>query len=314
MSIAVESTATTTTVPPFEITGAPTAPVVVVLGGISAVKHVCSNEFDRSPGWWECFAGAGKYIDTTRHRVVGFDYIDGGSDERGRPARVVTTHDQADALAAVLDHLGVDCAHAVIGASYGGMVALAFAERYPDRLDSLAVIGAAHVTHPMTTARRVIQRRIVELGVDTGRDSEGLALARALGVTTYRSATEFGTRFAASPIDHTATGAVFPVEQYLDHQGATFAARWQPARFLALSLSSDLHAVDPRGIRTPATLVAIEDDGIVPREHVDELARTLGGPVRVRVLHSTNGHDAFLTEHHTLGPILADALLSIPPR
>ena len=39
----------------------------------------------------------------------------------------IDTHDQARAIAAVLDRLGVARARAVVGSSYGGMVALAFA-------------------------------------------------------------------------------------------------------------------------------------------------------------------------------------------
>ena len=63
--------------------------------------------------------------------MLGFDFLDGGRGSDGRPERIVTTHDQADALARVLDEIGVERIQAFVGASYGGMVALAFAERYP---------------------------------------------------------------------------------------------------------------------------------------------------------------------------------------
>lgn len=313
MPVAVRRVETRTKIPPFEIIGAPAAPVVVALGGISATKHVCSNQRDTTRGWWEAIAGAGKAIDTRRFRILSFDYVDGGCDERGRPLHRVTTHDQADALATVLDHVGVDRAHAVVGASYGGMVALAFAERHADRLDSIVVIGAAHTTHPMTTARRAVQRRIVHLGLDTHRGTEALAIARALAMTTYRSAEEFAERFSAEPEGDDAD-AVFPVERYLDHHAARFAAEWQPARFLALSLSGDLHAVDPARIHTPATLIAIEDDGIVPLDQMRELATRIAAPVRLHTLPARNGHDAFLTQPATVGPIIAGALQSRPVR
>ncbi len=93
--------------PPFEITGRPGAPVIVVLGGISADRHVCAGTDNPDPGWWESLAGPGRALDTTRFRIAGFDFLDGGRDTDGRPARIVTTHDQADALAAVLDAAGV---------------------------------------------------------------------------------------------------------------------------------------------------------------------------------------------------------------
>ena len=293
--------------PRFEVIGAPSAPLVVALGGISATKHVCANSLDNAPGWWDGVVGPGKPIDTNRFRVLSIDYVDKGTDARGRPLREVTTHDQADALAAALDHIGAARVHAVVGASYGGMVALAFAERYARRLERLVVIGAAHTAHPMTTARRAVQRRIVEMGLDTGRATEALALARALAMTTYRSATEFAERFTGGP---DAASRAFPVEGYLDHHGAKFAAAWEPARFLALSLSSDLHSVDPASISVPTTLLAIEDDGIVPPEQMKQLAARLGGSVGLHLLPSRNGHDAFLTQPDTIGPALAAALES----
>ena len=43
------------------------------------------------------------------------------------------------------------------------MVALAFGERYPDRVARLIVISAADRAHPMATAWRVVQRRIVQV-------------------------------------------------------------------------------------------------------------------------------------------------------
>jgi homoserine O-acetyltransferase len=294
--------------PPFEVSGAPSARVIVVLGGISATQHVCANAIDRTPGWWDGVAGHGKPIDTDRYRIVSFQWLDGGRDDRGRPARAVTTHDQADALAAILDHIGTERVHAIVGASYGGFVALAFAERYSRRVRRIVVIGAAHKAHPMSTARRAIQRRIVELALDAGRAKEGLALARALAITTYRSPAEFADRFASAPAVRAHAGATFPVEKYLDHNAERFAAAWEPSRFLALSLSGDLHLVDPAAITTPATVIAIEDDEVVPVAQMRDLAAQLAGPVRLRVLPTRNGHDAFLTRPDALGPELIAAL------
>ena len=293
--------------PNYEIVGPDDAPVVVALGGISASRHVTSTDENAAPGWWQEIAGPGRAIDTNRVRVLGIDYIDGGRGTDGRPKRAITTHDQADAVAAVLDALGVGRVHAFVGASYGGMVALAFAERRPQRVERLIVISAPHEPHPMSTALRALQRRIVGLGIDTGETKEALALARGLAMTTYRSAREFAERFDAQPIERTANDAIFPVEGYLLHHGERFAATWSPERFLALSLSIDLHRVDPAAITTPALLVAAEGDTIVPDEQMTALAQLIAGPVRLADLPTLNGHDAFLTEPDALGRLIADA-------
>jgi homoserine O-acetyltransferase/O-succinyltransferase len=294
--------------PPYEVIGPRGAPVVVALGGISASRHVCANAADGRPGWWESIVGPSRAIDTSRHQVLSFDYLDGGRGSDGRPERVVTSHDQADALAAVLDEIGVARVQAIVGASYGGMVALAFAERYPQRVESLVVISAPDAPHPMSTAVRSVQRRIVELGLDNGCATDALSLARALAMTTYRSAAEFAERFDSRPSRCTENDAVFPVEEYLLHHGERFAAAWRPERFLALSLSGDLHRVEASSIRTPTLLVAAEGDAIVPRTQLEALAARIGASARLVDLPSTTGHDAFLTEPEALGAILSSAL------
>lgn len=290
-----------------ELTGAKGAPVILALGGISADRHISAHPGDARAGWWSTIAGEGRALDAARYQLLGVDYRDGGVGRDGRPVRIITTHEQADAIAELLEEVDIARLHAVIGASYGGMVALAFAERYPQLLERLVVIGAAHVTHPLTTAWRVTQRRVVELGLATGRARDALILARGLAMTTYRSAREFGERFT-NEAQLMSNDATFPVESYLRHQGERFAARFTPARFLALSLSSDLHTVDPTVIRTPTVVVAQENDLVVPREQTIELARTLGGPSRFVELPSVHGHDAFLTEPTSLGAILDNAL------
>ncbi|MDB4877408.1 MAG: homoserine O-acetyltransferase [Gemmatimonadetes bacterium] len=294
--------------PGYELTGPRDAPLIVVLGGISATRHATATLTDPTTGWWQDIVGNGRAIDTATYRVLSVDYLDGGVTRDGRPQRTITTHDQAAALASVLDDVGVARAHAVVGASYGGMVALAFAEHFPSRLDRLVVISAAHEAHPMSTALRGIQRRIVELGIDTGRAHESLALARSLAMTTYRSSQEFADRFESEPLFCDGGDATFPVDEYLRHHGEQFAARWRPERFLALSLSCDLHRVDPRRLRTPTVIVAAEGDRVVRREQLEELANQLDVPHRFIDLPTKHGHDAFLTEPERLGSILCTAI------
>jgi homoserine O-acetyltransferase len=294
--------------PRYEIVGPRGAPVVVVLGGISATRHVAASEQNPAPGWWDSIVGRGRALDTTKFRVLGLDFLDGGRRSDGRPQRIVTTHDQAANVRSVLDHLEVERIHSFVGASYGGMVALAFAERYANRVDHLLAISAPHEPHPMSTALRALQRRIVQLGLETGAPAEALAIARGLAMTTYRSAREFADRFATAPLECTENDATFPVEGYLRHHGERFAAQWSAERFLALSLSGDLHRVDPAAIHTPTTIVAAEGDAIVPGEQLEVLSARLGAPNQLIHLATTRGHDAFLTEALAVGEIVHTAL------
>jgi homoserine O-acetyltransferase len=290
-----------------ELIGPPDAPVVLALGGISASRHVASSALDRSPGWWEESAGEGRAIDTRVRRLLGVDYLDGGRRRDGRPAARVTTHDQAAAIVALLDELGISRVSAV-GASYGGMVALALAERWPERVERLVVISAGHESHAMATALRTIQRRIVELGLDGGRTFDGVALARALAMTTYRTADEFDTRFGTEPRIDGADAVEFDVERYLMHAGQKFARQMSAERFLALSLSADLHRVVPERIDVPTTVVAAEGDTLVPPALLCAMAQRLPRLDGLATLRTRTGHDAFLTEPAQVGRLLTIAL------
>jgi homoserine O-acetyltransferase len=154
---------------------------------------------------------------------------------------------------------------------------------------------------------RSVQRRTVALSLASGCAAEGLALARALAMTTYRTAEEFATRFDAAPV-LVADGVRFPVEDYLNHCGRRYAETFSPERFLCLSQSIDLHRIDPTSVRVPATVVAVEGDSIAPPWQVRELAARLGGSVVLREIESRYGHDAFLKEADIVSSILTHAL------
>jgi homoserine O-acetyltransferase/O-succinyltransferase len=286
----------------WELQGPVGAPVIAVQGGISATRHVAANAAHSEAGWWEAQAGDGRAIDTARCRVLSIDWLgaDGTLDCTLDPA------DQADALAAVLDRLGIARLHAFVGASYGAMVGLQFAARHAARLRKLVAVSGAHRSHPQLTALRVIQRRIVALGRSEGGVREALALARSLAVIGYRSGEEFGARFDAAPcVD--AQGARFAVEDYFDAIGPRFVARFTPTAYLRLSESIDLQRVEPEDIRVPVELVAVRQDQIVPLADLETLAAR-APRCRLQVIDSCYGHDAFLKETAAIDAALRGAL------
>jgi homoserine O-acetyltransferase len=183
------------------------------------------------------------------------------------------------------------------------MVALAFAERYPERVGALVTISAADVPHAMAVAWHSIQRHIVRFAIACGRGPEGLQLARAVGMSTYRSSEEFAARFPALP--RLEDGRfVFPVEQFLFADSSEWAAGFRPEAFLALSESLDLHRVDAARIFVPTTAVASREDQLVPLADVRGLGARLGN-ARVHEISSIYGHDAYLRESEQLRKILA---------
>lgn len=287
------------------------APVVVVLGGISAGRHPNAHAERPERGWWDEQVGDGRAVDTRRFQVIAFDWLGAAGCSTGPgPGEAfpfIDARDQAQALLHLCDSLRFDKLHAVVGSSYGGMVALHAAALAPARVGRLAIIGAAHESHAQASAWRAVQRGIVELGQRTGAAAEALALARGLALATYRTPRELHERFAGEP---TFVGGAprLPVQDWLDARGADFAALWTPEQFLCLNRSIDAHRIDPSGVNAPTWLLSFGGDQLVPSEQVRELSLRLPDLRGHREIRSRYGHDAFLKEHTAVAAFLEEVL------
>jgi len=292
----------------YELAGAAGAPVVFVAGGISAHRHVAANALFPETGWANDLIGPGRTLDPSRVQILAFDYL--GAD--GHLDVPIDTADQADAIAALLDALGIGPLHAFVGYSYGAMVGLQVAIRHPQRLAQLIAVSGAHRAHPYAAAWRALQRRVVALGQLQGADVEGLALAREFAMLSYRTPEEFAERFDAAP--ELLHGRVrVAAEDYLDAAGAKFVARTPIAAWWRLSESIDLHRIDPAEVKVPTLVVAVEGDRLVPMSESVALVEGLGTLGRLRVVRSSYGHDAFLKETDRIDALLG-GVLNTPAR
>jgi homoserine O-acetyltransferase len=295
----------------YRLAGAAGAPVVAVLGGISAGRNVFRVR-DGVPGWWDEIAGSGRALDTDRFQVLGIDFL-GGSHRSTGPAHgevfpSVSAHDQARCLLAVMDRLGVPALHGCIGASYGGMVGLVLGATAPQRVGHVVVVSAAHRTHPMSTAWRSVQRNFVRYAIAHGEGEQGLALARSLAMTTYRSIREFEDRFPGQAERRADGRFVFPVEAYILARGEAYSKTYRPEAFVCLSESIDLHRIEPEQIVAPLTLVAVLEDQLVPVADMRVLRDRAGSPCQLIEISSMYGHDAFFKESDVLRDVFHRAL------
>jgi len=286
----------------YEVHGDLTRPAVFVAGGISAHRHVAASRAFPQPGWWDAQTGNGRALDPAVHCVVAFDWL--GSD--GTLDCVIDPADQADAIAVLLDALGIERLEAFIGSSYGAMVGLQFAARHEARLARLVAISGVHRSHPYASAWRALQRQAVELGALQCDEPHGLSLARQLAILSYRTPGEFAQRFGAPTVEH---GRVrVAAEGYLEHCGRKYVLNTPPTAFLRLSESIDLQQVDPGRIDVPVTVVAVAEDRLVPVEDAYALVERLRGDTRLCVLRSIYGHDAFLKEEAQIGHNIRQSL------
>ena len=118
--------------------GSADAPLLVLLHGLA---------FDGEMNFHRVIPGLREHF-----RLIVPDQRAHGKSDRTRGSFDI--EDLADDLAGVLDELGIDSA-AVLGYSMGGMTALAFAARYPQRVDHL-ILGAT-AARPFSRARLVVR-------------------------------------------------------------------------------------------------------------------------------------------------------------
>src|SRR5665811_1908271 len=196
----------------------------------------------------------------------------------------------------------------------GGMVALEVALERPEAVRSVVPIAAPAATGALAVAWNAIQRALVDrLGED------GLALARELAMTTYRSEADFEQRFGrAAEADGTPS-----IVSYLRYQGRKLVSRFDPDTYLSLVGAMDRHDIGVgRGGVGPAlarladhgvrlTGLGISGDILYGPEQVRALvaaAAAEGAHARYQELQSTKGHDAFLAEWEALAAIFRGML------
>jgi homoserine O-acetyltransferase len=291
------------------------------------VVHALTGSADAAGDWWEPVIGPGRALDTDRVGVLCANLLGGRYGSTGptsiEPGRAepwgerfprVGTRDQARALWRLTEALGIERLALVAGGSLGGMVTLEVALEHPERTRHAMPIAAPAATGPMAVAWNRIQHRLIELLGD-----EGLAIARQLAMTTYRSEADFDGRFGRQ---READGR-FSIVSYLDHQGRKLVDRFDGHTYRALAAAMDAHDVGharggvqaalgslaAHGVRL--TGVGIQDDILYGPRQVRALvdaAHAAGVATRYREIRSDKGHDAFLVEWDQLGAILREGL------
>ena len=274
------------------LAGPAQGPASIVLGGVSAGRGLCPD--GEVEGWWPGVAGPGGALDPRTRRLLSVDFL--AEDAAPYP----TLDDQAAAVLALAEAAGLD-RFSLVGASYGGAIALQTAVTAPERVRKLDILCAAARPNPMTTAWRAIQRETVQLALDAGQAERGVDLARRLAMTTYRTAAEFDARFAdPDPAGRDADG----VEAYLAARGADYAAKTSAERFLALSKSMDSADVPVERITAPARFLAFASDQLVRVADMEATAARMSCAA-LTVIDTLYGHDGFLKEPDAVNAFLA---------
>ncbi len=242
---------------------------------------------------------------------------------------LVSVRDIVRAQSHVLDELGVQRLHIVIGASIGGMQALQWAVDYPERVEHCIAIGTAPLA-AMGLALNHLQRRAIQLDPDFNsgnyapgeQPAGGLGLARAIAMCSYKSAELFDQRYARKPNrngedPHSAVEHRYDVAGYLDYQGEKFVQRFDANSYLVISKAMDTfdlargyasEAEALKRIQAQVSLVGISSDWLFPPEDVRSLAERIeaaGVRCDYTEFESSHGHDGFLAEVDAIAAVVS---------
>ncbi len=289
-------------------------------------------------GWWEDMIGPGKALDTDRFFVICPNYLGGCYGSTG-PASLnpktqkpwgsefpsISAADQVNAVALLVDSFGIETLHGVVGPSVGGLVALAFATRLPDRVRNVISIAAGFKTTVLN--RLILFEQILAIENDpnfNGGDFYderpplyGLALARMISHKTFVHLDSIEKRARQDVIQADDILAWYRVrdqfQSYMLHQGKKFVKRFDANTYLRIiDLWSRFDALFEGDAETPQELFercarngqkwlvfSIDSDFCFYPEEQSELVQHLEAS-RVDsmhiTVHSDKGHDSFLLE------------------
>ncbi len=296
-----------------------------------------------TPGWWDTMVGPGRPIDTDRWFVVAANVVGGCQGSTGPASAApdgrpwgsrfpyVTVRDQVTAEIALADALGIDSWALVIGGSMGGMRALEWAVMAPDRVRAVAPVATTALSSGDQIAWAHAQLTAIRSDpawhggdyydvADGNGPLAGMAVARQIAHTTYRSAFELDTRFGRRAQDGEQPlggGGRFAVQSYLDHHAGKLMGRFDPGSYVALTESILSHDVGRgRGgvaaalstVTARTAVIGVDSDRLYLPEESEQLASALPGSPTAHLVHSDHGHDGFLIEIEQVGALVAALL------
>ncbi len=247
---------------------------VLICHALNASHHVAGVYADqpRSDGWWDNMVGPGKSVDTNRWFVIGVNNLGSCFGSTGPMHRnpdsgeiygadfpVVTVEDWVDAQARLLERLGVHRLAAVMGGSLGGMQALSWTLRYPDRVRHAVVVASAPNLNAENIAFNEVARRAIVTDPDFHGGhfyrhgvvpKRGLRIARMIGHITYLSDDVMNEKFgrslrdavghaSADPYRYTTQDIEFQIESYLRYQGDKFSEYFDANTYLLITRALD---------------------------------------------------------------------------
>lgn len=325
--------------------------LILLLHAFSGDSHAAGvyKHEESKAGWWDFLIGPGKGIDTEKYFVLcpnilgscmGSTGPSSINPQTGEPYALsfpmITIGDIIETQKALLDHLGIEQIHAVMGGSVGGMQVLEWCARYPQMIRAAIPIATTMRHSALAIAFNEIARQAIMVDPHWNKGkyynkklpATGLSVARMIGHVTYLSdeamRRKFGRRLQDKKSLSFGFDADFQVESYLRHQGSKFVERFDANSLLYITKAADYFNVTERlssagplvgnreeRKRIKYLVISYSSDWLYPTYQAKELVHTLkrsGQNVSFVEITSDCGHDAFLIPEPTLPKLLSGFL------
>ncbi len=314
---------------------------VLILHALSGDAHAAGIDANGRVGWWDAMIGPGKGIDTDKYFVICSNCFGGCKGTTGPPSinpatgkpygrsfPLITIGDMVNVQALLVEYLGITKLVNVVGGSMGGMQALEWAVRYPNRVESATVIAATARLSPQGIAFNWVGRNAIysdpaqnSISPDQShiyrKVGRGLAVARMIGHITYLSEETMEAKFGRRTLkdmngfryhlgENGKDDEVFEVESYLEHQGSTFMRRFDEDSYIIITKAIDYFDLEAKygtlenafeGIEGKILVISFSSDWLYPTAMSLVIVKTLQylkKDVSFLELDLPYGHDSFL--------------------
>lgn len=269
--------------------------------------------------WWQNLIGDGLLFDTKNYFIVcdnilGSCYGTTGPSSINRQTGLpyyknfpaITVRDMVNVHEALRRYSGINKIHLLVGGSMGGYQALEWCVMQPELIKNLFLLTTSAKESAWGIAIHTAQRMAIELDNtwkedDTDSGREGLKIARAIGMITYRSYESFVKMQTDNDRDKLDD---FKASSYIKYQGEKLANRFSAHSYWALTKAMDTHNLARgredlptvlKSIQAKTFILGIASDVLCPPQEQQIIADNIPGAT-FAIINSLYGHDGFLVE------------------
>ena len=303
---------------------------ILLCHAFSGNHHAAGKDEKLGIGWWDQIVGSGKAIDTDKYYVVCCNNIGGCAGSSG-PLSInpetqkpygkdfpeVSVNDWVNSQIMLMDYLKIPYWHFVAGGSLGGMQALEWSIKHPNKIKKAGIFAAAVKSSTQNIAMNEVARESIRKDKNFFEGDyydhnvipkDGLKTARMLGHITYLSEENMDIRFGRKFQDEESKvgqNIDFEIENYLQYKGEKFTETFDANSYILMTKAMDKYDASEKSnldqalkkVEAKLLIIGFSSDWLYPPERGKEIqVAAMNNNIQSSyiVLDGDHGHDSFL--------------------